>query len=70
MSISKEQLKKYRELAENTMMISALGEYTPSEFIELLDYIEELETQLTMLAPDKGQAAVNSSNSFGSAPCG
>ena len=25
---------------------------------------------LTMLAPDKGQAAVNSSNSVGSAPCG
>lgn len=24
----------------------------------------------TMLAPDKGQAAVNSSNSVGSAPCG
>ncbi|MGB2788929.1 MAG: hypothetical protein WBC13_06375 [Dokdonella sp.] len=25
---------------------------------------------LTMLAPDKGQAEVNSSNSVGSAPCG
>jgi len=27
-------------------------------------------SRLTMLAPDKGQAAVNSSNSVGSAPCG
>lgn len=45
MPISKEQLKKYRKLAENTAMISALSEYTPQEFIELLDYIEELEAR-------------------------
>lgn len=49
MKITKEQLKKYRELAENTAMVSALGEYTPLEFIELLDYIEELEEQLSEL---------------------
>jgi len=28
------------------------------------------ELRPTMLAPDKGQAVVNSSNSVGSAPCG
>ena len=44
--ISKEQREEWRTLAENKGgMISALGEYTPPEFIELLDAYEELEAQ-------------------------
>lgn len=40
--ISKEKCREWRKLAENTSMVSALGEYTPSEFLELLDAYEEL----------------------------
>lgn len=36
------KLLEWRKLAENTTMVSALGEYTPSEFVELLDYTEAL----------------------------
>ena len=44
--ISQSTLDEYRKKANNTMMISALGEYTPKEFIELLDYIDELKLQI------------------------
>ena len=37
---------------------------------EAKEILRKLANRLTMLAPDKGQAAVNSSNSVGSAPCG
>lgn len=46
MPISKGTLVEWRYLAENTSMVSALGEYTPTEFIELLDYVEELEAKI------------------------
>jgi len=42
---TKKKHAEYRKLAE-TGMTSALGEYTPKEFIELLDYIEEREKLL------------------------
>lgn len=37
------QLREWRRLAENTEMISAVGEYTPAEFITLLDAVESLQ---------------------------
>jgi hypothetical protein len=37
-----EQLKEWRKLAEGTMMISAVGEYTPEEFTTLLDEVDRL----------------------------
>ena len=40
------------------------------KMIWIMVHSGKLERHLTMLAPDKGQAAVNSSNSVGSAPCG
>jgi transposase-like protein len=39
---SPEQLKEWRKLAEDTMMISAVGEYTPQEFTTLLDEVDRL----------------------------
>ena len=45
MNISEEKLKEYRKLSGEGM-ISALGEYTPSEFVELLDYINYLKEEL------------------------
>lgn len=41
---SKLQRDEWRRLAAETQMISAVGEYTPSEFTELLDAVDELET--------------------------
>ena len=41
---SKEQRDDWRRLASETQMISAVGEYTSSEFTELLDAVDELET--------------------------
>lgn len=43
---SKEKRDEWRKLAENTDMISAVGEYTPNEFMELLDAVDRLETLL------------------------
>lgn len=43
--IDVEKRKKWRELAVGTFMFSALGEYTPHEFIELLDAYEALLTE-------------------------
>ncbi len=40
--IPKEQRDKWRAEAEGAMMISALWEYCPPEFLELLDAYEEL----------------------------
>ncbi len=52
MAIDKKTREEWRELAQ-TGMHSALGEYTPvDEFVALLDYIDELEAQLTMRAAD------------------
>lgn len=48
--IPKEKLREWRDLADDTSMVSALGEYTPPEFIELLDAYEELA---------RGQAATD-----------
>jgi hypothetical protein len=46
MKIDKKTREEWRKLAEEGMH-SALGEYTPvDEFNALLDYIDELETQL------------------------
>lgn len=45
--VTKEQRTKWRELAENTVMRSGLGEYTPDEFLVLLDCVDELETKLS-----------------------
>lgn len=45
---SNEQLKKWRQLAENTFMVSALGEYTPVEFIVLLEEVERLRAALAL----------------------
>lgn len=42
----KEQRDKWRKLAEDTMMISAVGEYTPKEFTILLDAVDVLEREL------------------------
>lgn len=52
MVIDKKTRDEWRELAKQGMH-SALGEYTPvDEFVALLDYIDELEAQLTMRAAD------------------
>lgn len=45
----KHQRKIWRQQAELTQYISALGEYTPCEFIVLLDAIDELERQIEEL---------------------
>ena len=50
------QLEKYRELAENTQFVSRLGEFTPPEFIELLDYIAELEARLAVSESHKAES--------------
>ena len=56
MVIDKKTREEWRELAQMGMR-SALGEYTPvDEFVALLDYIDELEAQLTMRAPDLPKA--------------
>jgi len=44
---SKTQRDEWRQLAADTMMTSALGEYTPSEFVVLLDAVDELEAKKT-----------------------
>lgn len=42
----KEKRKEWRQLAENTSMISAIGKYTPEEVIILIDAVDELERQI------------------------
>jgi hypothetical protein len=54
-----------KEESSESMRITDLE----NRVMELELLVEKLEQRLTMLAPDKGQAAVNSSNSVGSAPC-
>lgn len=50
MVIDKQTREEWRKLAGQGMH-SALGEYTPvDEFVALLDYIDELEAQLTQRA--------------------
>ncbi len=51
---SKALWQQWRKLAENTEMISAIGEYTPPEFILLLDAIDELEARLEKLSKKEG----------------
>ena len=41
-----EQRAEWRKLANKTMMISALGEYTPEEFTILLDAVDTMEREL------------------------
>lgn len=45
--ISDNTLQAYRALANETQFISAVGEYTPLEFTELLNYIDELKVELS-----------------------
>lgn len=60
MVIDKSTREEWRKLAGQGMN-SALGEYTPvDEFIALLDYIDELEAQLTKHAPDVVESAASS----------
>lgn len=42
----KKQRDEWRALAKGTMMVSAVGEYTPAEFTDLLDAVDELEIKL------------------------
>lgn len=46
MATDKKQRDEWRVLAENTDMVSAIGEYTPEEFVILLDDIDELEKKI------------------------
>ncbi len=46
---SKKTRQEWRKSAENTLMISAVGEYTPDEFIMLLDAVDELENKVKQL---------------------
>ena len=41
-----EQRAEWRKLANETMMISSLGEYTPEEFTILLDAVDTMEREL------------------------
>lgn len=36
---------EWRRLAADTMLVSAVGEYTPEEFTTLLDAVDALETE-------------------------
>ena len=40
---------EWRRLANDTMMVSAVGEYTPTEFTVLLDAVDELERRNKLL---------------------
>ncbi len=46
---SKAERDEWRKLANETEMISAVGEYTPEEFTILLDAVDELELQVFRL---------------------
>lgn len=46
---TKETRAEWRRLAEATVMTSAVGEYTPDEFVVLLDAVEELEAENRVL---------------------
>ena len=48
--IPKEQREKWRKLAVETTIVSALGGYTPEEFITLLDAVDEYENKLIAFA--------------------
>ena len=50
---SKEIRAEWRKLAEETMLTSALGEYTPDEFIVLLDAIDKLERRIEELTTEE-----------------
>lgn len=52
MYISDSQLKEYRDKAESTQEVTILGEGTPLEFIQLLDYIDYLKRELSKAKPD------------------
>lgn len=54
-----QQLAEWRRLAEDTMMISAVGEYTPAEFTVLLDAVDELQVQLAALEVVQKSAQAN-----------
>ena len=61
-----ETLKMWRTLAENTTMVSALGEYTPEEVIWLIDEVERLRRELALraeapsgLPSDTGEAEIH-----------
>lgn len=43
--LTDEVLRRWRALAETTMMVSALGEYTPEEFLILLNEVERLRAE-------------------------
>lgn len=46
---AKAKRDEWRKLAMETVMISAVGEYTPEEFLVLLDAVDELEQQVLQL---------------------
>lgn len=59
------------EQAKDLIWQEIIGSRYISRIIQLPERVTVWdEHQPTRLAPDKGQAAVNSSNSVGSAPCG
>jgi hypothetical protein len=43
---SKCERDEWRQLADETQMVSAVGEYTPAEFTTLLDAVDALEVVL------------------------
>ncbi len=43
---SKRERDEWRQLADETQMVSAVGEYTPAEFTTLLDAVDALEVVL------------------------
>lgn len=51
---SKETRKRGGKIATSGM-ISALGEYTPVEFVALLEYIDELESKLSKALCGEGK---------------
>ncbi len=48
--LTEELLKQWRREAENTFMHSALGEYTPDEFLQLLDAYEAQSAELKRMS--------------------
>lgn len=52
---SKETRKRWGKIATSEGMISALGEYTPVEFVALLEYIDELESKLSKALCGEGK---------------
>lgn len=48
MKLTKETRNNWRVLG-NEGMISALGEYTPTEFLDLLDFLDEIEKDVNRI---------------------